>query len=143
MMRIRPLCHLSSRTESEVTECFVRHMIIGSCSETSSPEFSPFSKVPLQPSKSDRFLTAGVLLFNLNPSETPEPGLDMSDFEAHSSCVGSKKSFKSARFVVSMSTTVSLRSRQEPVPRSPLGRLLSGPATLQSLDFKASIPPLP
>jgi hypothetical protein len=65
-------------------------MIIGSRSETSSPEFSPFSMVPLQPSKNDRFLTAGSLLFNLNPTETLEPGLDTGDFEAHSCCVDAK-----------------------------------------------------
>ena len=78
-------------------------MIIGSRSETSSPEFSSFSKVPVLWSKNDRFLTAEALLFNLNPPETAEPGLDTSDFEAHSSYVGVKNSFKSARFVMSMS----------------------------------------
>jgi hypothetical protein len=78
-------------------------MIIGSRSETSSPEFSSFSKVPLLPSKIDRFLTARELLFNLNLLKTQEPGLDTNDFEAHSSFVVAENSFKSARFVVSMS----------------------------------------
>ena len=59
--------------------------------------------VPQLRSKIDRFLTAGDLLFNLNLRETSEPGLDTSDFEAHSSYVGAENSFKFARFVVSMS----------------------------------------
>lgn len=46
--------------------------------------------VPLQPLENDRFLTAVGLLFNLNRSETSEAGLDTSDFEAHSCCVGTK-----------------------------------------------------
>lgn len=65
-------------------------MIIGSRSETSSLEFSPFSMVPLQPSKIDRFLTAGGLPFNLNQSETSKRGLDTGNFEVHSCYVDAK-----------------------------------------------------
>ena len=42
MMRIRPLCHLSSTSDCYQRGRIVRHMIIGSCSETSSPEFFQF-----------------------------------------------------------------------------------------------------
>lgn len=46
--------------------------------------------VPLQPSETVHFLTEKALLFNLKLTETPEPGLDTTDFEAHSSYVGEK-----------------------------------------------------